>query len=1438
MEGMNKYEKAPYLKTFLRKTKGESMTETGVQTANPVIDVEDSSDDHGEIVAREMGQVIDTRTQSSKGDRTPNKNTRYNRRINPSQTPYRPGHNTLDGKNDRKELPRAVQATNFYPKRGESSTSVTNDKRLLTNTIKSSRRPLGPPSNGELHPRLEQSTRKGDSGTERSRFSHSQLYTTTTTGTRQASGIEGDVRTVFDVDDEDTHEALKSRQVNKARIEPPMKPDWSDQAVLPSAIEEYVDGQDHEHQPLFASAERTNDGDKGKRRELNPISGSTALDEMQRDEEDEEIVVTVKTDNVPAHRVVSSAREEDIEFVAEGSLLSKGSVETSSPHGRRGLHVGTGLRSSNKMKDRNGVQYAQPQTVGERRSNVFQNSPDRLTSKDTIPSSMLGQKTAEIREAWMWPNHMIRCQDVICRLGDLTLKSEISGIKLWTIPYKDVNIAQICVNEEHPTLFLDLRSISDRNDLDDMLDGVGPRIDSAPGLFLRLTPSHTSAMFLHNYRSLIINTGVAVQVLDEKACETLRDSCNSQMDGDTRTRAEAQRMTRPRETRQKRRSDRDAPEIVLPKASRQEQQQVTRGKRNSKLEDDTSQTKLNFDKAPRRSSRLSETRATPDASKNAAEAAATRGMLTDKNELYFPYPPKGKADVNITHGDAQRLQEGEFLNDTLLEFGLRHVMDQLDEEMRRTVHLFNSFFYDKLSNKSKKSKPSEASWPAYESVKKWTKGKDIFSKSIVVVPINENYHWYLAVIVNPGAALKATSPPEHGSHVRSATLPSQAPVDDVSVPGVTHENNPPASVSAESEVDNLESRSASPRASSTDLNPLDDNVDTADGCDSTMMSHDPIDCIDDSEPEFEAANTTEMQDVEVAVEDMSLDEKENESEKQDSIGTGRPILTPTVIAAQKQQEIFLSGQVPSDETTTVKKKTQQKPDVKIINDSGYTGTWIITFDSLGGAHKSVSRTLNLWLQFEALDKRGVTIPADVAEYWEGRVPQQPNFYDCGLYVVHYARQLLLQPNEVLRFIQRRPPHSAAPERSKYDTHLAEAWNAEETGNLRQQWIDAMAVLASQYTDARDLAYETERQLSTSQSESIAAFSQIPSVEKTDAIPPVLTRESAEQAPYGRADPSLSRHQHEDIDPSVLPETHSLSARPSAPAPAYRGGIAVTPNGRGAIPAGVVDRTRDHFDHAVREIGMGSRTEHTQSLRSTSPVRRRDLSVETQDVNDLDSERHFTTSRSSSPPVGREADRKEVDLATPLRRASTPPHARRYAPVSQSPDRDNPFSSLGNILSGRSVSTSERARTRTSPLIPTSSKVAEPSINPFPGSHVAVSNAGEDPSEEEQEEVERIEDKRPTQPASAWDPIGSLSPVNSSNPSPTASKTTGRLGSFPSKRLDQRTYSKKPQGGHKREGKQGWKEEQRVKRLRTDGRGRGGKPGEGASAHNAIEVDSE
>ncbi|EJT98610.1 hypothetical protein DACRYDRAFT_56999 [Dacryopinax primogenitus] len=69
--------------------------------------------------------------------------------------------------------------------------------------------------------------------------------------------------------------------------------------------------------------------------------------------------------------------------------------------------------------------------------------------------------------------------------------------------------------------------------------------------------------------------------------------------------------------------------------------------------------------------------------------------------LVWPLDSKIGA-VHITYGDFKRLEPQEFLNDTLIEFGLKFWFNQFSDQnpqAARQVHMFNTFFYKKISVK-------------------------------------------------------------------------------------------------------------------------------------------------------------------------------------------------------------------------------------------------------------------------------------------------------------------------------------------------------------------------------------------------------------------------------------------------------------------------------------------------------------------------------------------------------------------------------------------------------------------------------------------------------------------------------------------------------------------------------------------------------------------
>ena len=67
-------------------------------------------------------------------------------------------------------------------------------------------------------------------------------------------------------------------------------------------------------------------------------------------------------------------------------------------------------------------------------------------------------------------------------------------------------------------------------------------------------------------------------------------------------------------------------------------------------------------------------------------------------------------------------------------------------------------------------------------------------------------------------------------------------------------------------------------------------------------------------------------------------------------------------------------------------------------------------DSLGNAHPKALSRLNEYLQEEAKDKKGVSNPSS-ALMKKALVPAQPNFCDCGLYLLHFAQTFISDPEK-------------------------------------------------------------------------------------------------------------------------------------------------------------------------------------------------------------------------------------------------------------------------------------------------------------------------------------------------------------------------------------------------------------------------------------------
>lgn len=132
------------------------------------------------------------------------------------------------------------------------------------------------------------------------------------------------------------------------------------------------------------------------------------------------------------------------------------------------------------------------------------------------------------------------------------------------------------------------------------------------------------------------------------------------------------------------------------------------------------------------------TRRTPNLSTSGAgkNGSKVHGRAYHEDRILV-YPQHAKDAVTLHYTDLARLEEGQKLNDNIIDFYLRYLFVNpatLSSGDTSKIYIFGSYFYKALvtNNKAK--------------LRKWTKGLDVFSYDFLLVPINMNDHWKLAII--------------------------------------------------------------------------------------------------------------------------------------------------------------------------------------------------------------------------------------------------------------------------------------------------------------------------------------------------------------------------------------------------------------------------------------------------------------------------------------------------------------------------------------------------------------------------------------------------------------------------------------------------------------------------------------------------------------------
>lgn len=317
---------------------------------------------------------------------------------------------------------------------------------------------------------------------------------------------------------------------------------------------------------------------------------------------------------------------------------------------------------------------------------------------------------------------------------------------------------------------------------------------------------------------------------------------------------------------------------------------------------------------------------------------------------------KGPATVEMV--DIERLDESQFLNDNLIIFYLR-LLEETQPQHGMKIYFHNPYFYSALT----KQPWQDDSKINYSNVQRWTSKVNLFEYDYIVVPVNENLHWYLAIICNPATLLNQESEAR-------ASLKKAASLHTQQVDGAADSKHSDDSIVTDQNV----------------TKPLSD------------LSINDND-IDASSKHLRNGDAQNEVDSEVL---FTPEGKWSLGRRQDS--TPPRVVSDIIVEASPEVKRKKKGKT--------KQRSMTEP-----KEHDIAAFRIITLDSLGGKHSPVVTNLKAYLKAEMNDKLDCSVdyisPKGIAA---PNIPQQSNYCDCGLYLLSYVEEFLKCPDEYIRKI--------------------------------------------------------------------------------------------------------------------------------------------------------------------------------------------------------------------------------------------------------------------------------------------------------------------------------------------------------------------------------------------------------------------------------------
>ncbi|NXI27706.1 SENP6 protease, partial [Sterrhoptilus dennistouni] len=397
----------------------------------------------------------------------------------------------------------------------------------------------------------------------------------------------------------------------------------------------------------------------------------------------------------------------------------------------------------------------------------------------------------------------------------------------------------------------------------------------------------------------------------------------------------------------------------------------------------------------------------------------------EKLIVYPPSPAKG--GISVTNEDLHCLNEGEFLNDVIIDFYLKYlVLEKLKKEDADRIHVFSSFFYKRLNQRERRNIHETSNLSIQQKrhgrVKTWTRHVDIFEKDFIFVPLNEAAHWFLAVICFPGLEKPKYEPNPH--YHENAAMPMKSSSSD-------GESSTPSPLPNELDAQNSPSKSTAKKTFtkkySTAL--IDPNTETEDS-ESSCCRRSPcrgksaFKKLNQIDSDVEEPNTVES--ACHKLDHRTLDENGIQgeftaaSQSMDGLHKIRLNYSEDSADGNKPNEDELI-----DFSEDQDNQEDSSDDGGLVDDNcnSEMGQWylkptickqpcILLMDSLRGPSRSnVVKTLREYLEVEWEVRKGSkrSFSKDVMKGSNPKVPQQNNFSDCGVYILQYVESFFENP---------------------------------------------------------------------------------------------------------------------------------------------------------------------------------------------------------------------------------------------------------------------------------------------------------------------------------------------------------------------------------------------------------------------------------------------